>query len=141
MTAAARRSYRPLKWFLRGIASLVVLFGLAVAALWAMTPNDLRPRDWQKVRDGMTHAEVVAALGQAPALEWEVTEEIIATSWLPPVKARPDRAETYESKHAVVVVYYRSGRVVGENGAWQEPGEPLWAKMRRWLEGDFEPSL
>ena len=118
--------------------AVLALAGLAMLAVLStmLLPPGLTVADADKVRVGMTEAEVNDLFGGRPDNGWAMFNDPDTCEGLPPLTAMPDRLARWESKSAIIVVYFANDRAVGIATARKGP-EPLSSKLGRWVRLDF----
>jgi hypothetical protein len=115
-------------------------FAVLAAILWvgiATRDQPFNPHDADKVRPGMTLAEVTELFGsRRPDREFMIPDEPHSLEGLPPLPEQPDQTAAWETHPGVIIVYFARGRAIGTVADWNGP-EPFWARLRRWGRLDF----
>lgn len=110
------------RWLLAGL----VVVALVAVMVVATRPHGVTVANADRVRVGMTEAEVEELFGQPAINGWAVSADSFG---LPPLAATPDRLARWESESATVVVYFADNRAVGTSASRYGP-ESFWSRLR-----------
>ncbi len=106
-------------WYRRAVVGASALAALVPALTWAFADRTLAVADADRVQPGMVRADVERVFGRPPDHETRHPDGNSVTSW--------------DSRRAVIYVFFRAGRV-GYTIAYPQEPEPVWNCLARWVD-------